>query len=343
MSGKEGEKMNITLTERQKELFKLIVEEYIKNARPVSSKALCDSLNCSSATVRNEMVLLEEYNLIEKTHTSSGRIPSEQGYRYYVDYIMKPKELNGEDMLKLQTIFHNHSLILSDVIVKSMEIISELTSYTSVVLGNTSNQNRISKVEVIPISEEKIVAIVITDKGHVEHKNILLEERVDTEEIKQTVDLINKLIIGTPIDEVSSKLEFEVKPVIAQYIKQHEVLYNAFYNAFSDFTNASQVKMSGTSNILKQPEFDNTDKIREIVRKFDDKNLVKSIKEEDTGVNIYIGSENEFDDDVTIIKTKYSVNGEDGTIALIGPKRMEYDRVVTLLNYIKENIEEVKK
>lgn len=334
--------MDTKLTERQTELLKLIVEEYIKNVRPVSSKALCDTLKCSSATVRNEMVVLEEEALIEKTHTSSGRIPSEKGYRYYVDHIMKPKELNGEDMLKLQTIFHNHSLLLSDVITQSMEIVSEMTSYTSIVLGNASNTNRISRVEVIPIDEEKVVAIVITDQGHVEHKNIVFEEKVDTSEIKQTVDIINKLIVGTPIDEVSSKLEFEIKPVIAQYVKQHEVLYNAFYSAFNDFTKSSQVKMSGTSNILKQPEFNDADKIRQIVHKFDDKNFVKNIEEEGNGINIYIGSENSFDDDVTIIKTKYSVHGEEGTIALIGPKRMEYDRVVTLLDYIKKNIEEVK-
>jgi len=97
--------------------------------------------------------------------------------------------------------------------------------------------------------------------------------------------------------------------------------------------------MSGTSNILMQPEFDNADRIREIISKFDDKTKISNIKEDDSGINIYIGSENEFDDEVTIIKTKYSVNGEEGTIALIGPKRMEYERVVTLLDYIKKNIE----
>ena len=331
------------LTNRQESLLKLIVEEYIKNARPVSSKSLCEELDCSSATVRNEMAFLEDNFLIEKTHTSSGRIPSEKGYRYYVDHIMKPKELNGEEMLKLQTIFNNQSLMLSDVIQRSMEIISELTSYTSVILGSASNDNLVTRIEAVPIDDTKIITLVITDKGHVEHKHVCFEKSVDVKEIKQTVDIINKLIVGTPINEVSTKLEFEIKPIIEHYVKQHEVLYNAFYNAFNDFTKEANVKVSGTSNILMQPEFDNVDKIREIVSKFDDKEMVKSIKEEDSGINIYIGSENEFDDDVTIIKTKYSVSGETGTIALIGPKRMEYDRVITLLNYIKENLNEVKK
>lgn len=327
------------ITERQINLLKLIVEEYIKTARPVGSKALCEKLNCSSATIRNEMSALEELGLLEKTHTSSGRVPSDTGYRYYVDNIMVPKELNGDDMLKLQTIFKNNSLVLSDTIVKSMEIISELTNYTAIVLGEASKENLLSKIEVVPLSDNKFITIVITNKGHVEHRNMEIEEYVSLEEVRKTVELINKIIVGSPIDEICAKLEFEVKPIIGSYIKQHEALYNAFYNALNDFKEETNIKVSGTKNILMQPEFDNTQKIREIISKFEDKNLVSSIKEEDNGINIYIGSENTLDDDVAIIKTKYKVNGEEGTIAMIGPKRMEYDRVTALLDYIKKNIE----
>ncbi len=331
--------IKLILTQRQIDLLKLIVEDYIQTAKPVSSKSICEVMNCSSATVRSEMSQLEEYGLLEKEHISSGRIPSERGYRYYVDHIMQPKELSGDDMLKLQTIVNNKSLVLSDVISQSMEIVAELTNYTAVVLGNASKDNLVSKVEVIPIDDEKLVAIVVTDKGHVEHKNIYLEGHVSSKDIGKTVELINKLIVGTPIDDVSTFLEFQVKPIIASYVEQHEILYNAFYHAFSDFATNESVKMTGRRNILMQPEFHDADKIREIINKFEDKDIVNAIKEEDNGINVYIGSENNFDDDVTIIKTKYNINGEEGTIALIGPKRMEYDRVITLLDYIKENIE----
>ena len=143
------------ITDREKKLLKLIVESYISDAKPVGSKALCDVLNCSSATIRNEMAYLEECGFLEKTHTSSGRIPSDKGYRYYVDNIMKPKELTGEDMLKLQTIFKNNSLVLSDAIVKSMEIVSELTNYTAIVLGETSEDSKVAKVEVVPTSSDR--------------------------------------------------------------------------------------------------------------------------------------------------------------------------------------------
>ena len=245
---------------------------------------------------------------------------------------MKPKDIKNEDILKLENIFNSKSLMITDAITKSMEIISEMTNYTSIVLGSTSIENKINKIEVVPLDDQKLIAIVITDKGHVEHKHIKLEEKVSVTEIKQTVDLINKLIVGVPINEVSTLLEYEIKPIISQYVKQHEVLYNAFYNAFTDF-NDRNFKMNGTRNILMQPEFNNADKIR------DDLNHLQNIKEEDNGINIYIGSENDFDDDLTIIKTKYKINGEEGTIALIGPKRMEYDRAITLLNYLKQNID----
>ncbi len=326
------------INQRQTELLKLIVEDYIKTARPISSKSLCENLKCSSATIRNEMSILEELGLLEKTHTSSGRIPSEKGYRYYVDNIMKPKELTGEDVLKLQTIFKNQSLMLSDTIIKSMEIISELTSYTSVVLGKSSKDNKVSKVEVVPLDENNFIAIVVTDKGHVEHKKMFIKEKTSISEIKSIVDIINKHIIGTPINEVSKKLEFEVKPIIGDEIKQKEVLYNAFYNVFTDIQRQN-VKVTKPSNMLKEPEFDNADKIRKILEKFENREIINTIKEEDDGIHVYIGSENDFDDDVAVIKTKYETDGEEGTIALIGPKRMEYDKVTALLNYIKENIE----
>lgn len=327
------------LNERQTKLLKVIVEDYIKTARPISSKAICNVLNCSSATIRNEMSFLEENGLLEKTHISSGRVPSEKGYRYYVDHIMEPKKLTGDDMLKLQTIFHNSTLVLEDYIAKSMEIVSEMTHLTAVVLGKSSKENCVSKVEVVPINEHNLIAIVITDKGHVEHKNLTIAENVSINDIKQTVDLINKMIIGTQLNEVGKVLEYEVKPIIGMYVKQHEVLYNAFYNAFSDFAQDANVKMTGRKNILMQPEFNSTDKIREIISKFEDKEIVDKIEENDNGINIYIGSETDFDDDVTIVKMKYDTQGEEGTIALIGPKRMEYDRVITLLEYIKGQIE----
>ena len=325
------------LTKRQSNVLKLIVERYIKEAKPIGSKIISKALKCSSATVRNEMAALENAGYLEKTHTSSGRVPSELGYRYYVDNLMELKKMSAEDMLKLQIIFKNNQLELDDCIKKSLEIISDITSYASVKLGKTSHDNRLKEIQTVPLDNDQMIVIVITDKGYVEHKKINVKN-ISHAEIKKTVDLINNIISGTPIDEVSEKLEFEVKPIIGRYVKEHERLYNAFYNVFTSFTNRN-VDIVGKRNILKQPEFNNVDKVSEILDKFEDDNLINTVEEEDNNIKIYIGKENNLDEDMTVIKTKYKTPIEEGTIAIIGPKRMDYDRVVQLLEFIKENIE----
>lgn len=326
------------LTDRQENILKLITTEYIKSARPVGSNLICDELKCSSATVRNEMAELEDLGLLEKTHTSSGRVPSEKGYRYYVDHLMKPKELNGEDMLKLQIIFNNQQLELTDTLSESLKLISDITSYTSIVLGGTSHDNKLKEISVVPLDNDNLIVIVVTDQGHVENKKVTLKN-VLPDEIKKTVELINELIVGTPIDEVSSKLEFEIKPIIGRYVKEHEIVYNTFYQVFKDFS-SKNINIVGKNNILKQPEFNSVEKIQDIFNKLDNKEvMINSIKEDNNDIKIYIGKENNLDDDVTIIQTKYNSKGQEGTIAIVGPKRMDYDRVVTLLEYIKDNLE----
>ena len=327
------------LTARQNSILKLIIEKYIKEAKPIGSKVISKALKCSSATVRNEMAALENAGLLEKTHTSSGRVSSEDGYRYYVDNLMELKKMNAEDMLKLQIVFRNQQLALSDVITKSLQVISDITNYTTVVLGSTSHENLLKQIEVVPIDDASMIVIIVTDKGHVEHKNIKLQD-VSLDEVKKTVGLINNLITGTPIDEVSKKLEYEIKPIIGKYVKQHEQLYNAFYHVFNDFTN-QEVNVVGRHKILEQPEFStNIEKIKNIYNKLEDKEVLQRIEEDDdNNIKVYIGTESNIDDDVTVIKTKFKTDTEEGTIAIIGPKRMEYDQVVSMLEYMRENIE----
>ena len=282
------------MTDRQNELLKEIVESYINSVKPVSSKGLCKKFKLSSATIRNEMVELEKLGYIEKNHVSSGRIPSESGYKYYVDHLMKPKELNGEEMLKLQTIFHNQQLQVSDAIVKCMEIISDITNYTSVVLGKSSSDNTLQQVNIIPLENNQIIALVCTNKGVVENKKFKLPENIFVGEIVKTCEIINKMLIGTPIDEVSQRLEFDIKPIISKTIKQYEAVYSIFHDAFDDFTkNNSNVFFSGKTNILKQPEYDNIDDVKRLISKFEDESLVRKIEEVSDGVNVYIGDESD--------------------------------------------------
>ncbi len=330
--------------DRQKELLKEIVETYIKNVRPVGSKGLCKKFKLSSATIRNEMAALENLGYLEKNHISSGRIPSEKGYRYYVENLMRPKELNGEEMLKLQTIFQNQELEVSDTISKCMEIISDITNYTSVILGKNSKENTLQQVTIVPVEDNQVVALVCTNKGIVENKKFKIPNNIFVEELIKTSEIINKMLVGTPIDEVSSRLEYEIKPVISKKIKQYEKVYEIFYDAFNDFTkNSANVVFTGKSNILKQPEYEDVNEIKRIISKFDDESLVRKIEENGDGVKVYIGDETEFDPNVTVIKSHYNINGEEGTIAIVGPKRMEYDKVVGLLEFINKELDKLNR
>ena len=324
------------LTTRQEKILELIVREYIKTARPVGSKLLCHELKCSSATIRNEMATLEDLNYLEKTHVSSGRVPSEKGYRYYVDNLMQLNTINGEDLLKLQIIFNNNKIEINSCLKKSLEIVAEMTDCTSIVLGSKANLNRLKKVEVLPLSENSLLAIIVTDKGHVEHRNMNINN-IPVEEIEKSVALINKLLVGTPIDEINQKLEFEVKPIINQYVKQYKAIYSAFYQVFNDFT-MDNVSIVGKNNMLNQPEFNNVEKIKSLYNKLDNQEVLNDIYAENNDISIYIGKESKVDDDVTVIKTKYKTGNDEGTIAIIGPKRMDYERIVSMLEYIKENI-----
>lgn len=331
------------MDERQKSILKEIVECYIKEAKPIGSKHLCEKFKCSSATIRNEMAFLEKLGYLEKNHISSGRIPSELGYKYYVEHLMKPKELTGEDMLKLQTIFSNKELQVSDAITKCLEIISDITNYTSISLGEYCEENALQQISIIPLDERRLVALVCTDKGIVKNKQFMLDQNTNIMEVVKTSELINKMLVGTPITDISKRLEYEIKPIISQQIKQYETVYNIFYNAFNDFLkNNRNVHVVGKSKMLEQPEYNDTDELKRLINKLEDEEQVRKIEknENDHDISIYIGSESDFDDNVTVIKTTYSVLGVEGTIAIIGPKRMEYDRVVGILNILNKWLEE---
>lgn len=330
--------------DRQKELLKIIVETYIQTFKPVGSKSLVDHFKVSSATIRNDMALLEDLNLLEKEHLSSGRIPSEAGYRYYVDNLMKPKDITGEDVLKLQTILNNNNLVVSDAIQKCMEIISDITHYTSVIIGPSADDSTLKQISIIPLDDDegdrRVVAVLVTNQGVVENKQVNIGKDINLKELIKTSEIINKALVGTPISKITERLELEIKPKIKDVINRYEEVCNFFSSAFRDFTiDNSDVVFGGKTNILDYKEYDTPDKVKDMIAKLENTELVKNIQTNDSDINVYIGEETEFDPDVTIIKTHYKVGTEEGTLAIIGPKRMEYDKVFTLLNFLKSYIE----
>ena len=291
------------------------------------------------------MAILEDMGYLEKNHISSGRVPSEAGYRYYVKNLMEPEKLTGSDMLKLQKIFTNTDIELSDAINKCMDIISEITNYTSVVLGKSSINNNLLQINIIDLGNNQVVAVVCTDKGNVENKMFNLPNTINVKEVIKTSEIINKMLMGTPINDVSKRLELEVKPIIKNQIHQYETIYNIFYDAFNDFvSNNSNIHVTGKTKIFEQPEYNDIGELKRLANKLEDKEFITKVEEnsDEDNIKVYIGEETDFDSNVTIIRKKYHINGEEGTIAVIGPKRMDYQRIVGLLEYIDDEIDNRK-
>ena len=223
------------LTKRQELILKAIVEEFINTAEPIGSKTLVElyGLNYSSATIRNEMNFLENAGYLEKTHTSSGRVPSTNGYRYYVEHLLNAN-LDDKEKYQLQSVF-NEDIPFEDIIQKSCDILSNMTNLTSLVLGPDSNKQCLSHIRLFPLDEKSAVAVIITDNGHTENKTFHFDEDVSLEDIQNCTAILNDRLVGTPIGQVVGKLK-EIKPVLVSSVKRSEALFNAFVQAFVKFS-----------------------------------------------------------------------------------------------------------
>lgn len=334
------------LSARQLLIFKCIVEEFIETAEPVGSKTLMSKYNLpySSATIRNEMSHLEKVGFLEKTHTSSGRVPSTKGYRYYVDTLLQK---NVDDTVKNQvaTMFENTHRSLEEIIKESCQMLSELTHLTTVALGPNSNYEHLQNITLVPLSAHSVTAIIVTDKGHVENRMFNIKNNAYMDDLTSCVNVMNELLCGTPINDVARRLEVDVKPILSARIKEHEVLFNAFLEAFMKFAN-SNVYFSGKENLLYQPEYNDVNKLRRLVSAFENSQSWNKLIpiEFDDGVSIRIGTDSPIEElnDVSVISASFKTGKmSKGSISVIGPTRMPYEKVVSLVEYISESIERV--
>ncbi len=329
------------LSIRQKNILKFITEHYIRTVEPVSSNEICDLFGVSSATVRNEMAYLEKCGYIAKTHFASGRKPTEAGYKYYVDNLM---EENDSDRNKVRKLFDDSGLVLKDAVFESMKLISDLTNYSVVMLGSTSRYEKLSEVKIVAVDNHSVVCIVVTNTGRVFNQLVQVDEDINLEELKDTVSTISDLLKGTPLSEVINKLEQEVKPVIKTFIDQHAALYDAFLESILAISKKrkEEVKFEGQDKLIHQPEFDDIELIRKFISQINDEALLEILNYSDN-IDIRIGGENFVSDDLSIITTSYDTGGDEASVAVIGPTRMDYNKVVNLLEEIKENLMRLNK
>jgi heat-inducible transcriptional repressor len=324
---------------RQDEILKLIVEYFIKTAQPVGSKTLMEAyrLDYSSATIRNEMNALEKAGYLEKTHTSSGRVPSEAGYQYYVEHLREGAVDEGVKNA-LSAILSERTKSVEEVMKESCEILSHMTNLASVVLGPAVNDEHLQKVQIIPLGKNTATAVFVTDKGYVENKTFVVPDNLSMEEVEKNIAVLNDRLIGTPIAQLVPKME-AMRPILKDYMVGERALYDAILSAFVKFT-GERVALYGKEALFSQPEFaSDMTKLKKVLELLDNpEELRKAVaegKKTPTGVQISIGTPKDGMEDVALVSAHLSIPGSDGScLTVLGPSRMDYENVVATLEYV---------
>lgn len=334
------------LSERQKLVLKTIVEEYVSTNEPVGSRTLSrlEWFNASPATLRNDMADLEDLGYLVKTHSSSGRIPSEKGYRFYVEEMMKKEQESNLEFPMIDDIFRRQDISREEAINQSMDLVSNLTNYTSIVLGQSAYNSRIRKLEFLALQDHFAIILMITDLGHVESKKILIPDGLSVKEIERVIAVLDEILHNCLVCDIETKLKEEItNEDVRDFILYREDLVNAFASAFADMAK-DKYHVQGQSKMLLQPEFQDVEKLKEIYEAIEQREILKVVKYDETGITIRIGQENEIKalQDCTVITVPYeSSSGERGAISVFGPTRMEYNKIIPLLEYIAKNIKNI--
>lgn len=330
------------LSSRQKLILKAIIDEYVKTAQPVGSKFLTQVpyLTFSSATLRYDMAELELLGYLEKTHTSSGRIPSELGYKYYVDHLIT-RDIDVQSSFPIiDDLLNQHQMKRDHAIEEAVKLLSDLTNYTALAIGPTHEILTIKKVDFIPLTDQTATLLIVTNQGHVEHQTISIPEALLMSDLKETIKTLDELISNKTLEEASLILnESLMKNDLKTFMDFQTQLMASFIDAFSKFSEEN-VFLSGMMRMFDQPEFDNSGYMKRFVEMLDRRDLIKLIGQEE-GLQVRFGSDMKLIpmENCTLISIPYQINQQEhGTIAIIGPNRMPYGKVIPLLEYIALNI-----
>ncbi len=335
------------LNDRRRKILRAIIEDYILTAEPIGSSYLLKNhdLGVSSATVRNEMALLEEMGYLDKPHTSAGRIPSSLGYRVYVDELMSQYTLTMGEINRIRYSLQNQYLELSKLIKTVSDVASALTNYTTIVTSSMAEKEIIRNIKLIYIDRYSFVIILVTGDGFVKNQTIRTQKPIDIEVIdKLSVYLANRFT-GIDIAMITPGIveaEKEMLPVEAGLLNSifDFILKTAAY--FED----EEVIVAGADNIFDYPEFNDIKRTKDFMHliRDDSRNFIKELSASpDDKVSVTIGAENPIlaQHDLSAVSLNYSMgNNIKGKLAILGPTRMEYAKVVSTLRFLADCIDE---
>ena len=333
------------LDERKQKILHAIIQNYLETGEPVGSRTISKyaDLGLSSATIRNEMSDLEEMGYIIQPHTSAGRIPSDMGYRFYVDQLMKEKEQEVTEMKELMIQRQDKM----ELVLKQMaKVLAANTNYATMITSPQYHRTKLKFIQLSVISEDQLLAVVVAEGNVVKNKVIPISHGLDNETILKLNILLNTSLNGLTMEEINLSTSAKLK----EQAGIHSEVINSVLDAVAEAIQMDddlEVYTSGTTNIFKYPELADSTKASALISAFEDKQQLASLMEdmkdgEDTGIQVYIGNETpgQTMKDCSVVTTTYELGeGMRGTIGIVGPKRMDYEKVVDNLKTLTNQLD----
>lgn len=345
---KNKEVNEMELDERKQKILQAIIRNYMETGEPVGSRTISkySDLNLSSATIRNEMSDLEEMGYIVQPHTSAGRIPSDKGYRLYVDHIMEEK---NHEVQELKDLMIERTDKMEQVLKQVVKVLAANTNYATMVSAPTYHRNKLKFIQLSKVTATQILAVIMIEGNIVRNKVIDVTEELDQETVLKLNILLNSVLNGLSIEEINLAMIQNLK----EQAGIHSELVGSVIDAVAEVIHSEdevEIYTSGATNIFRYPELSDNGKASELINAFEEKqqltNLVtQTLENEDNkGIQVYIGQETPIQSmkDCSVVTATYELGeGLQGTIGIIGPKRMDYENVLKTLKTLTEQLDEI--
>lgn len=332
------------LSERKKKILKAIIDVHIRLGEPVGSKFLTqnEQIALSSATIRNEMAELEEMGYLEQPHTSAGRVPSRAGYRLYVDSLMNRYPITSQETEELNELIREKNEALDKLLEQAGKMVSVLTNYTSLVMKASTTYGTVKRFDAVWLDKSSFILVMMLDNEVVHSKTVHLKSEIDEAVLKTLTTALNNHIAGIAMEQINLPRMMELEQEMGEYAHLITPVVKTVYEAIGT-QKAGAIQFEGVNKILQYPEFSDVDRIREMFDVLEKKEEIMNVMThaKNDGVNVIIGGETTVRqmENSTLIFKNLTENGHIiGAIGVIGPCRMDYAKVVTLIDCMTDRI-----
>ena len=335
------------LNERKKKILQIIIEDYISSAEPVGSRTIARKydLGLSPATIRNEMSDLELLGYLEQPHTSAGRIPSAQAYRFYVDALIEPGTLTDNDMALIDGWYNERRRNIDDIFQSTAKILSRMTQNVSMVLTNQQTIANFCYLKFLPLDSQHAILCIVADDGSIDTNVVDIPLGMSSEEMDYLAGKMSKLLEDRNLSDIS----VEILQNVHTDVVEDKLIFSSLLQAVRKMTGRRQeqkVFLGGTKQLLNQPEFRDVERVRNLLGILEEEKVLKDLLQggEDSGLKVTIGSENKFTgiQDCSMVQATYRLNGQIvGTMAVLGPTRMEYGKVISVRDYLHKYLKTI--